>query len=467
MPYSFNSASSPRLVVVGGGPSGIAAALEAAALGAQVTLVEANQLGGRSNWHSLIPSKVLLHAAEMLDKTDRLHQLGLANQIHQMELPLLRERIAALADSWSRAQEVELKRRGVKVLQGEASLIAPNRLRITRAHTDGHIEEMPSQVFDFAILASGSEPIFFNSIKPDGNRILAPRAMANLSEWPRSLIMIGGGITGSEYAWFFNRAGVDVTWITDLPNFLPRCDDDVSQALISSLSLRGVKMLRGTSVESVDGSEDSVRVTLKDGRSLDGSHAFIAIGRKADTSRLKLDPLGIYYTRQGVTVDSYNRTNLRHIYAVGDLAGPPYTVTRGIAQATTASRHLMGQAVPQLRENTLPEAIYTQPQIAQVGLTEKGARISWQNVEVFRSEYKSALKPHLMDETDGFLKILVDPDNHQILGGAAVGDHAVDLINLISLSILGEMTVSTLQSWFPAYPTLGELVSNAVSENRG
>jgi pyruvate/2-oxoglutarate dehydrogenase complex dihydrolipoamide dehydrogenase (E3) component len=462
----LNSNSSPRIVVVGGGPTGIAAAKEAAVLGAQVTLIEANQLGGRSNWHSLMPSKVFLHAAGKLAEPKTLLQNKPFQENTPLALPVLRERITSLSETWSHQQESELKRNGVKLIQGEASLLSPNRLRITHSLPDGSSEELPSQVFDYAILACGSEPVFFNTIKPDGERILTPRMMPNLSEWPEQLIMIGGGVTGSEYAWFFTQAGVSVTWITDLPSFLPRCDDDISQALTACLSSTGVELHRNSPVESIETTGDGVVVTIKNGDRLEGSHAFIAIGRKADTNRLKLDPLGIYYTRQGVTIDGYGRTNVKNIYAVGDLAGPPYTVNRGIAQAVIAARHLVGHSTAMLKENTIPEAVYTQPQIAQVGLTEKIARASWQQVLVHRAEYKSALKQNLVDQTEGFVKILSDPKNDQILGGAAVGDHAADLVNLISLAILGEMSVANLQNWFPAYPTLGEVIFNAVSVNR-
>lgn len=442
-----------QIVIIGGGPAGVTAALESAHLGAEVILIEAAHLGGRATWHSLVPSKVFLSAAEALTAAHP----WLENPSSRPDLGTLRARVRAQAETQSQRQRRALSQAGVRLIEAVARFEDPRTLRLE--FSTGHSEHLN---VDRVILATGSEPIFLPGLKPDGQRLLAPRAMANLSDWPEHLIMIGGGVTGSEYVSFFSQMGVPTTWVTDLPTFLPRAEPEIAAGLVAAMEARGVNLYPNAPVARAENTGSGVRVTLQDGRTLEGSHAFIAIGRRADTDRLNLDAAGVNVTRQGVVVDNYGRTSQPHIYAIGDVAGPPFTVNRAQAQARLAVRHALGLPTPPLETIVPVEAVYSDPQVAQVGLSEAEARHLGRTIQVLRADWDQALKAHLIGHMQGVLKLVVDAENGRLLGAAALGNHAVEVINALSLALQAGATLAHLAQWAPAYPTLGDLVRAAV-----
>ena len=446
-----------RVVVIGAGPAGITAAREAAVLGAGVTLIEADRLGGRANWHSLIPSKVLLAAAERVLVSQRYAELGLKGTPPVAELDALHARIREIAQCWSQRQREALERVRVHLRSGVACFEDAHHLRL---EAPGHAPEVLD--FDAVIIAAGSEPAFLPGLCPDGQRILAPRMMSSFNEWPERVVIVGGGVSGAEYSSYFTSLGIQVSWITDMNTFLPRSDDDVSDVLVRQMTARGVELLTNSPVEVIEAGVDGVRVVLRSGRKVAGSHAFIAIGRAPDTSRLHLEAAGVALSRVGVCVDGYGRTSQANIYAVGDVCGPPFTVNRGQAQAVIAARHLLGRPVQPVRDNILAEAIYSDPQVAQVGLTETAAWAAGQAVRTLRRTYSQVLKPVIAGETTGFFKMLIEPTSRRILGGAAVGEQAVDVINLISLAVMQGLSLDRLTGWFPAYPSMAELISEMI-----
>jgi pyruvate/2-oxoglutarate dehydrogenase complex dihydrolipoamide dehydrogenase (E3) component len=446
------------LTVIGAGPAGITAALEGAALGAQVTLVSAEPVGGRANWHSLVPSKVALTAADHLQESRHLPAMGLRGSLPAPDLPTLRQRIAEQAQAWSRHYQDLLKARGVTLISAMAHFQDSHHIQLEQ---DGTV--LQDLAFDRAIIATGSEPIFLPQLKPDGKFILAPRHISQLSSWPQLMIVIGGGVTGAEFSYFFNGMGCQVTWVTDLATVLPRTDPDLTETLEQGLRDSGVEILKSAPVQSVTTRGDSVAAVLKDGRTLSGSHAFLAIGRKPDLTALTLESAGVSYTAQGIDVDPFGRTSVPHIFAAGDVTGPPFIANRGQAQARVATRQALGTVTGLCRSETVIEAVYTRPQIAQVGLTEAQAANEGRPVKVFKAAYREALKPRLSgDNTTGFVKILAAPTDGRILGGAGVGDRAAEVISLVAVAIAADLKVEHLAALFPAYPTLSELVGIAL-----
>jgi dihydrolipoamide dehydrogenase len=275
-------------------------------------------------------------------------------------------------------------------------------------------------------------------------------------------VVIGGGVTGAEFAYFFNRMGCQVSWVTDLPTLLPRADRDLSGTLEQALQARGVAVRKTIPVRSASTEGNGVVVvTLANGHTLSGSHAFIAIGRRPDTTGLDLQAAGIATTTRGITVDDLCRTSQPHIYAAGDVAGAPYVANRGQAQARVAVRHALGVATPPFRPETVIEAVYTSPQVAQVGLSEQEASLQGRAVKVSRAHYEDALKPRLSGDPAGFIKILTDPDDGRVVGAAAVGDRAAEVLSPMAVAIEGGVTRDVLAALFPAYPTLSELIGIA------
>jgi len=447
---------SKRLLVIGGGSVGVYAAREAARLGAEVTLISEGEIGGRATWDSLVPSKVLLAAADTILEARHAPYRGVPVAVADVQVGDLMERIRQRTQEWGAAQNASLQQAGVQVVHGVASF------------TDAHTVNVQTQQgderqirFDVALIATGSVPIFPPSMKPDGKRILAPRFMSSLSSLPERLIMVGGGVTGSEFAYLFRVLGAEVTVVTDMPRLLPRADEEVSRALEHAFEQMGVRLLLSSPVESVVAAQDEVHVQLRDGRVLEASHAFIAIGRRADLSRLNLEALGVQVTPHGVPTNEYLQSPLAHLYAAGDAAGPPFTLNRGWAQARVAVHHALGMQVEPFRAELVVEAVYTQPQVAQVGLTEAQAREQRVAVKVFRTQYADNLKAQLLGEREGFVKLVVEEATDRLLGGSAVGSHAADVLAPLAAAMALGGTLGLLASLYPAHPTLVELLNEA------
>ncbi len=440
------------LVVIGGGPAGVASAREAAQHAANVVLVANEPIGGRATWHSLVPSKVCLALGEHLEEQRHFTACVEIGPAHRPDLDALRARIADQARGWSEHEADALSKAGVRVLRGTAAFASAARLMV---RTSGDDSEDVS--FDRAIIASGSVPIFSPALKPDGVRILAPRAIGKLGAWPEAMIMVGGGITGAEYASFFRSVGAEVTWVTDREELLERSDLEAAAALEASFAGRGIRMLKRAPVAAARVDAERVLVQLKDGRTLEGSHAFIAIGRRPDLAELGLAAAGIAHTALGITIDAHCQTSVAGIYAVGDVTGPPFVANRGLAQARVAARHALGAATVPLRAETVIEATYTRPQLAEVGLSERTLQAQGRAYRLFRAEYAAALKPRLAGHAEGFLKITTDADDRRILGACAFGDRAADVLAPIAVAIAGGLGVEELAALFAAHPTVSEL----------
>lgn len=447
---------SKRLVVIGGGSVGVHAALEAARFGAEVTLISEGEVGGRTTWDSLVPSKVLLTAADTLLDTCYAPHRGVNVGAGATRVDELMERIRQRTQQWGKMQQRALGQAGVQVVYGVASFDSPNTVQVR--------DEQGGQMFipfDVAVIATGSVPIFPPAMKPDGERILAPRFASSLRTLPERVVMVGGGVTGSEFAYLFRVLGSDVNVVTDMPRLLPRTDEEVSQTLEHAFRQMGIEVLLSSPVEGVAATDSGVWVRLMDGRTLEGSHAFIAIGRRADLSRLNLEAVGLSASAQGIPLNEYLQSPVPHLYAVGDAAGPPFTLNRGWAQARVAVWHALGLSTPPFRAELVVEAVYTQPQVAQVGASEARAREQGVGVRVLRAEYSSNLKAQLLDESEGFVKLVVEHTTGRLLGGSAVGSHAADVLAPLATAMALGGTAETLASVYPAHPTIVELLHEA------
>ncbi|MBN2303379.1 MAG: NAD(P)/FAD-dependent oxidoreductase [Anaerolineae bacterium] len=443
-----------NLVIIGAGPAGITAALEAARLGADVTLIEREYVGGRANWHSLLPSKVWLSAADRLSWRHEDVGFGLPTSPELVDYRALTAHIAVLSKRMGRRYYEQLEAVGVTIRVGAASFVDPRHILV---QTDLDEHTLPA---DVVIIATGSGPIFLPQVKPDGQRIIAPRLMGKFTQLPKSMAVIGAGATGAEFAYLFCRLGARVEWITDLPEILPRSDADIKGKLAGILAAQGVTIHTNSPVSAAENTGEAVTITLADGRTLETAMAFLAIGRHPSTDGLNLEAVGLDGSG-GLAVDAFGQTAAAGIYAAGDITGPPMTANKGIAQGYIAARHALGAAVKAYRADTVVEAVYTAPQIAQVGLTEADAAAQSRPVRVIRRDYGDNLKAHLEGEPGGFLKLLVDPDSEAILGGAAVGAHAADVIAPVAVALAHDLTLADLRPVYAGYPTFGELAFDA------
>ena len=438
---------SQKIIIIGGGPAGIEAALTAAKAGSQVTLISNTPLGGRAGWHSLLPSKVWLTAANTLGLFQEADKLGVSVSQHKTAYAKILERIRETAVSWNGQQAKSLKSVGVEIISGTATFSSPTSIQIN----DKSGTALGEMTADSIIVASGSVPIFPANMKPDGKRVLAPRFASHLAQLPASIIVVGGGATGSEFAYLFNRMGVHVTWIVDGKGVLPDMQPSSSQFLAKKLVEQGITLVSGQAASHIDHEAQGIAVVMPDGTRHRAEMAFLAIGRKPDWSHLNLSAAEID-TNKGLALDAFGRSTNRAVYLIGDAAGAPMIANRALAQARVAARHAAGLPTPPFRPDTIIAAIFTEPEAAQVGDYSNQAQLA-----TVRVPYTKSLKAHLLPNSDGFLELVYDRKTRIIRGGTAVGLHAADILAPVALAIQQSATTSDLAALYPAHPTLSEL----------
>ncbi len=441
-----------EIVVIGGGPAGIEAAREAARLGIQVTMVSAGPVGGRAGWHSLLPSKVWLAAAETAQEVASVANPGAVSWGPQEILA----RLGQVKQDWNDQAQEELDALGVPVLRGTASFDSPDSIQVT--DDGGNIAA--SFAKKPVIVASGSVPVFPPGLKPDGRLVIAPRLLSKLANLPSSILVIGAGATGCESAYLFNALGAAVTWIVDQFGILPQFQQEAGAALGHALKRQGVQIIAGQMVDTLERDEDKVTAVLMNGERHEADMAFVAVGRRADLGPLNLAAAGLEPESSGrIEVDEYGRTANPLVYLAGDADGGIMTANKAQAQGRIAVWHIAGAPVAAFDPGTLIMPVYTDPQVAQIGDLRRGPGVATKRIS-----FKKSLKAHLMIERDGFLELFYDELEGRILGAVAVGPHAADVLSPLAIAIQFKGQIDELASIYAAYPSLSELPYIAARE---
>lgn len=439
-----------QIIVIGGGPAGIEAARAAARSGAAVTIVSSEAPGGRAGWHSLLPSKVWLNAADTVGLLD--HKIGVDGSAQTSPTNIV-ARIKDVKASWNGRLATDLAALNVTIRSGMATFTGPQTIAIH--DKDGNTED--TLTADAFIITSGSVPIFPPAMKPDGKRVIAPRFASVLGTLPQSMVVVGGGATGSEFAYLFNRAGLDVTWIVNEKGILPDFDPAAGQLLGDILAARGVNVVAGQQAQRIDRRDDGVEVVLADGSSHVAEMAFLAIGRKPDVGNLNLEAAGLTVENGTVAVDGYGRTATPHIYLAGDVTGTPMIANRAMAQAWTAGKHAAGAETPPFHENTVVAAIYSEPQVAQVGQWDTEAA-------TVTLPFAANLKATLSPDAEGFVKLAYNQESGALLGAVAIGSHAADVLSPVAVALAAGLTIQQLGQLYVAHPTISELAFAAARQ---
>ena len=438
-----------HIIVIGGGPAGIEAARTAVLAGQKVTLISDAPVGGRAGWHSLLPSKVWLTAADTLGLMAETQELGIQTQNSTIDRQQVLARVKHVKAVWNQNQEAELAALGVELVMGLASFTDPDSVDLHNA--DGAL--LQTLQADAFIVTTGSVPRFPPKLKPDGRRVIAPRFASHLKNLPPSMVVIGAGPTGCEFAYLFNRVGVEVTWIVDEMGVLPQMYPDVGKALGLALVRQGVRMVQGQFADSIERTDAYITTVLQDGARYAAEMAFVAVGRLPDVERLNLAAAGVESIIGRIGVDGYGRCPTNHkIYCAGDVDGGWMVANKAMAQARIAAKHAANVSTAPYNPNSIVLATYTEPQAAQVGMVN-----FVDGVGRVRMPYSAALKTHLLPEGEGFVELTYRESDRRLLGGLAVGPHAADLLTAVALAIHLEADIDTLADMFPAHPTLSEL----------
>lgn len=440
------------VTVIGSGPGGFEAALQAGKSGLRVAVVTATPPGGRATVGSLLPSKVWLteaerfYAAKSMAETLEPNIEAITSTVNSR----MKQRSSDIAKSLS-----EL---GIKLYLGTARLTGPQRVTVSPNEEGTPEEEIETE---HVILATGSEPRFFPEVKPDGQRIIAPRHTRMLKEIPKSILFVGGGVTATEYASVFAKLGSTVTLLTDIDRLLPRSDAELVDSLTARLRKLGIDIVTNAPVASVASKEAGVVTTTRDGTVYETDYAFIATGRLPDTEAFAKSGLDLKTDESGAVVtDAQQRTSISSLFAVGDAAGPPLIANKAIRQARVAVAAIRGDSEGDLISAGLNiEAVYTHPEIAQVGPVLELAERENDGVSVFRRSYADALLPVIQGDEGGYVKLWHDSATGELLGGAAYGEHAVELMAPVQLAVEGGMTMKELMRSPFAHPSLTEILS--------
>jgi NAD(P)H dehydrogenase (quinone) len=448
-----------RFVIIGGGPAGNTAATTAARLDAEVTLVERDLVGGAAHLHDCIPSKAMIATAGAMGMVDRVTGMGLSGAEAQLDLEGLRERIQRIEDRLESNIVQLLRSQGVRMILGTGRLKGPHEIAV---ETDEGVTEIEA---DAILVSTGSRPRVPDWAQVDAERILTTRDAYPPRELPEHLVVIGSGVTGVEFVHMFSSLGSRVTLIVSRQQVLPQKDPEVAAALEDELLRRGVQLLKGARAEGVDLTEGGVAVRCNDGRVATGSHALLAIGSIPNSDGLGLDAAGVDVDPGGyVPINHHCVTNVPHIYAAGDLSGKLPLSSVAAMQGRKIAEHVMGlhtRVHRHLDYDKAASAIFTEPEIADVGLAEADAFAEGRKLRVTKVPFSASAKALINNETKGFVKILSDPATGVVLGGSIVGRQAAELISVLAVAVTNGLRVNDIVESLLVHPSLAEALADA------
>jgi len=448
-----------RFVILGGGPAGNVAASHAARLGAEVTLVERDIIGGAAHLRDCIPSKAMIATGGALAAVHRSPEMGLTPAAASVDTDVLRARIASIEEKLERGTRRLLDSQGVQIVQGTGHLKGSHEVVV---ETPGGLVELEA---DAVLLATGSRPRLPDWAEVDGERVLSTRDAYPPTTWPEHLVVIGSGVTGVEFVHMFSSLGAEVTLIVSRQHVLPQKDPEVAAALEDELLRRGVHLLKGARGVGIDRTESEVVVRCDDGRAASGSHALLAIGSVPNSDGLALDAAGVNVDAGGyVPVDRHCLTNVSHIYAAGDLSGKLPLSSVASMQGRRIAEHLMGVQSRSHRDldyDKAASAIFTVPEIADVGLAEADAFAEGRKIRVTKVPFSVSAKALIESHTRGFVKIVSDPATGVVLGGSVVGRHAAELVSVLALAVTNGLTVEDIVDSLLVHPSLSEVLAEA------
>ncbi len=449
-----------RVVVLGGGPGGYESALVAAQLGAEVTVIDSDGLGGSAVLTDCVPSKTLIATAEVMTDLAGAAELGVnfrdsegdAATSIQVDLARVNARVKQLASDQSADIARRLEREGVRVVRGRGRLDGPNRVVVGEQSYDA----------DAVLIATGAAPRTLPSAQPDGERILTWEDVYDLTEVPSSLIVVGSGVTGAEFASAYLALGVPVTLVSSRDRVLPGEDADASLVLEEVSTRRGMNVLSKSRMESVTRTGDSVTVALTDGRTVEGSHCILALGSVPNTAGLGLDEAGVILKDGGfVNVDRVSRTSARGVYAAGDCTGVLMLASVAAMQGRIAMWHFLGDTVHPLDLKKVSSNVFTAPEIATVGWSQQAVDAGEMQAEVVMLPLSGNARAKMQGVHDGFVKLFCRPGTGIVVGGVVVGPRASELIHPVSIAVAESLTADQLAQAFTVYPSMSGSIAEA------
>ena len=446
------------LLIIGGGPGGYVAAIKSAQLGMSVGLIERDKVGGACLHKGCIPTKALIQSTHVYELFKRSKEFGIVTKGVRADFSEFHNRKQTIVNRLFGGVEHLLKKNKVDILKGTGQIISPGKVLVKDGSKTK--EEVSAKNI---IIATGSSPVVFKGLPHDKKNVLTSDDILELKEVPSSLLIIGGGSVGIEFAYIYNALGCEVTVIEVMDEILPTSDKDVGSALKRCLSKKGIKFLTQTELDHIEIREDSVETTVKksDGKkeTLQSEKVLLAMGRKPETEDSGLDALNLEFNGRFIDVDENMQTNQSGIYAIGDITGPPLLAHVASAQGLFVAHNIAGVDYPPINDNTIPKVTYTNPQVASVGMTQEEAELADYDLKVARFPFISNGKAQTIGEEEGFIKVITDKSSGEILGVHLIGHEVAELIGGMSLAMNLEATNLEVSANIYPHPTISEVFS--------
>lgn len=452
------------LAIIGGGPGGYVAAIRAAQLGLKTVVVERDRLGGIClNW-GCIPTKALLKNAEIFTLFKHANNWGISCDNLRFDFAKIIQRSRDVANHLSKGIEYLFRKNKVEHIASTGRLAGKGVVSVTK---DGHaVDEIRAT---HIILATGGRPRSIPGVTIDGKHVISSKEAMLLPEAPKSMVIVGAGAIGVEFAYFYNAFGTKVTLVEMMPNILPIEDTEITRMLEGILKKNGIEIYTETKVEHVVTSgEVLVTVSGKEGkRELRGDVALMAVGVQGNIENLGLEELGVATEKGFVKVDERYRTNVDGIYAIGDVIGPPLLAHAASAEGITCVEMIAGKETAPVNYDNIPSCTYCQPQVASIGLTEDKARERGYDIKIGRFPFRASGKSLAIGETEGFVKLIFDAKYGELLGAHILGSEATEMIAELGIAKSLESTAHQIVKTVHAHPTLAESIMEAAANAYG
>ncbi len=449
-----------KFVILGGGPAGIQAASHGARLGAEVTLIERDIVGGAANLWDCIPSKAMIATGDVLTMAHRAERMGLRQLAPALDLAAIKERVAGITERLANSNLALLESQGVRVIAGSGRLVSQHEVEISTR--EGAIERVEA---DAILVSTGSRPRIPEWAEVDGVRVLSTRHAYPPPEIPEHLVVVGSGVTGVEFVHMFRSLGSQVSLIVSRQQVLPAKDPEVAAALEADFLESGVRLYKGARAVGVERREDGISVLCDDQRVIAGSHVLLAIGSVPNSDGLGLQRAGVFVDSGGyIPVDHHCVSNLRHIYAAGDISGKLPLASVASTQGRKVAEHVMGldsRTHRHLDYEKAASAIFTEPEIADVGLAEAEAFATGRKIRVTKVPFAANARALIDGDARGFVKIVSDPATGVVLGGSIVGHSAAELISVIAVAVTAHLKVDDIVESLLVHPALAEALAEA------
>jgi len=458
------------VAILGGGTGGYVAAIRAAQLGKQVVIIEKDKLGGTCLHRGCIPSKALLRSAEVYAEIQESESYGIETAGATLVFPKVQARKDAIVEQLHQGVQYLMKKNKIQVVYAKGRVIGPSIFSPQSGAVAVEFEdgEMDTVVPTNLIIATGSRPRVLPGLEPDGRYIMSSDEALRMDELPTSLIIVGGGVIGLEWASMLNDFGVDITVVEAADHVLPAEDEDVAREMQRLLGKRGVRFLTKTKImpETYEASQEGVRIDVQisndEQETLSADKMLISVGRQANVENIGLENTDIKLDRGFIAVNQHLQTGEGHIYAIGDCIGGLQLAHAASHEGILAVNHLAGETVHAVESHRIPRCIYTRPEAASIGFTEREAKEQGFDVKTGKFPFQAIGKSLVHGNRDGFVKVIADAKTNDILGVHMIGTHVTELIAEASLAQMLDATPWEVGQTIHPHPSLSEIMGEAM-----